>query len=189
MSYQAVPVLDTGLLEEQTYQQAQLVVRKAWFEEDRLTTLLYFILLVPLFGVFWWQFKLQPPLAWSIVGLMSYTVGFVADSYTTWRCLRLAPEFERRGVDFPLREQNPFMKDKPNLIEQWVNVSTLYSLGVGVAAWLVPGSGIAAGLAHGAAARNNEFKWRRLRVQLRLIDLKREESDMGKGQKHTESQE
>lgn len=175
MSYQALPSSAATVLGKQTYQQAQLLVRGTWYEKERLTALLYFFILIPLFGLFWWQYKLQPPLAWSILGVMAYAAGFTADSYTTWRCLRLAPEFERRGVPYPLREQNPLMKDRPGQIEQWVNVSTLYSLGVGVAAWLVPGSGIAAGLVHGAAARNNHRKWGRLRVQLRLIDLQLEE--------------
>lgn len=189
MSYQALSISDSTLLGEGTHRQAQALLRSAWYEGDLLTTILYYLLLILLFALFWWQYKLSPPLAWSVIGVIVYGVGYVVDSITTWQCFRLASEFEKRGILFPYYERNPFMKDKPGLMDQLLNVSTLYSLGVGVAAWLVPGTGIAAGLAHGGAACSNDRKLRRLRVQLRLLDLQTGANKWGKGQKHTESQE
>lgn len=188
MSYQAMPIPEGVPLGEETFRRSYTLVTKAWYEDIRGIAGFYLLLTTPLFVFLWWRYQLSPPVALSVIGLLVYLVGFVADLLTTRQTFRLVPEFERRQVIFPLEEKNPFMKEKPNLWEQIVNLSTLFSLAIAVVAWIAPAIGIAGGVVHATAASNNRRQVRRLKVQLRLLDLHAEEQK-GKGQKHTESQE
>jgi hypothetical protein len=171
MSYQVLSVPVGTSLDDHTQQQSEKLLGRAWYEGNVLPNALYFLLLFPLFGLFWWQYRLSPPLAWSMIGLAAYSAGYVADSLSTWQCFRLVPQFERRGLSFPYREGNPFMSSTPGAGEQMFNLSKLLSVGFGIIAWVVPGAGVAAGIAHGLAARSNQRKLQRLKVQLRLFDL------------------
>jgi len=171
MSYQVVPIPEGVSLGEETFKRSYTLVTKAWYEDLRGIAGFYLILTTPIFFFLWWQYQLSPPLALSVFGLVVYMVGFAADSLTTWQMFRLVPEYERRGVPFPLEEKNPFMKKEPTLWEQIVNLSTLFSLAIAVIAWIAPAIGIAGGVVHATAASNNRRQARRLNVQLRLLDL------------------
>jgi hypothetical protein len=191
MSYQATPLSGAISLEDQTYHQAKDRVAEVWYESDWLTTVLYYVLAIPLFAVFWWLYRLSPPPFWSLIGMTVYGAGWGVDTFTTWQCLRLMPVYQMRGIPYPLKERSLFMGEETGLMRQLLNAGTLYSLLVFLASWIAPALGIAGGLAHMGAAINNRRKWRRLLAQLEIVDGKQNigTQTRGKGQKHTESQE
>jgi hypothetical protein len=161
------------LTADPTYQFTEKLIPTIWYENGWLTNGLYYALVAVLFLFFWPAYQLSPPLIWSIIGVLAYGLGWLADTLTTWRCFGLMPEFHNRGLKFPLIENSPLHGEDPRLIKQVFNASSIYSLAVLLLSWFAPALGIAGGLAHAGAALNNQRKRQRLVVQLELIDAKR----------------
>lgn len=115
-----------------------LVFKEKWYQRDESwwEDVLAFLLCVSpsllLFG-------LKPPITVAIASIVLYIISEIADTHTTYQCTELKPEFEKRGVPFPLREKNRFLSDVPTLRELVFSVPTLVVLGASLMSFILPG--------------------------------------------------
>jgi hypothetical protein len=113
----------------------------------------------------------------SALGMLAFALGWIGDTYTTDRVMKLKPAFDRRGVDFPIPEQNRFLPQYPSLREQlisWVSVFSVVYLALAFYAPVVAGG--CALVVQGGQTLTNVRIWKRVKLALVYLEGAREYS-------------
>lgn len=142
-----------------------------WYENRLLPITLAFILG---FGLIQLQkaFIPSPRLGLSILGLVAEIFGFVGDTYFTHTAMRLKPEFDQRGLHFPITEAAWLLPEHPNVKDLLFSWNTLLTLVFWPLAFWVPPFGIGLFFIRTCAMATSIRQAHRLRKTLRLIDRK-----------------
>ena len=153
-----------------TYHLSYKLMPEVWYENVNLLRLAYVPVVLVLLALTLPRFSSNPPLGWSVIGSLSYAVGWIVDTTSTWLCLRLVPRFEARGLSYPVIETNPFVGARPSFGEQIFNFTSLFTIFAVVTSARFPGAGIAGGLLQIGVGINNLRQCKRLQLQLSLYD-------------------
>ncbi len=144
---------------------------EAWYE---YISQFRHVLAVSLVALSWGQLWLHwlPPQWVSAAGLAAYVGGAIYDVYATTRTFRLRSEFDRREVEFPVQETNPFLPRHPTIRDQMWNWSIVLELLL-LAAWFkFPAAAMGAALMHVCAGLNNLRLEKRMLWALQWLDGK-----------------
>lgn len=85
------------------------------------------------FSFIWW---------WSVLILILYVLSRVADMVSTLQTTALKPDFDKRGMEFPVYESNENLPDYPTRKDLLFGKTTLSEIFLGGVAFLIPGAGI-----------------------------------------------
>ncbi len=170
MSHQITVTAQAEPSRHPTYHLSYKLIPEVWYENVNLLRLAYVPVAIVLLALTLPRFSSNPPLGWSIIGSLSYAVGWIVDTTSTWLCVRLVPRFEARRLPYPVIETNPFLGARPSFVEQIFNITTLFAIFAVVTSGLFPGAGIAGGMLQVGVGINNLRQRKRLQLQLSLYD-------------------
>lgn len=143
-----------------------------WYETHWIPIALVAILLFPI-SQLQKALHINPSLSLSVLGLSVEIVGMIGDIYFTHMAMRIKPEFDKRGLEFPTAEAAWLLPDYPTLKELifgWNTVLTV--LLVWPIAFLYPLGGFAMLFGRTCAMFTNARQAKRFKKTLRLIDRK-----------------
>jgi hypothetical protein len=104
------------------------------------------------------------------LAIITFLIGWIADTWTTVYAFRLLPEYRKRGLQYPLFEWNPFLLNYPTLRDQIYSFSSLIKIITLLLTPLVPAAGWGSAWSSLSAAMNNWRNARYTRYQLEQYD-------------------
>lgn len=142
-----------------------------WYQRKWLAIVLVAITIYILGIVSITLFGLHPPLSLSLISMVVVVVALVCDVISTDRLVKVAPEYEKRGVEPWFHETNPLLPSQPTLKQQVWHVTTLLHVVVVLGVYFIPlpGWGFAAG-SFLAALNNTRYRKQAL-YELQLHDM------------------
>lgn len=153
----------------QAYYHAFEVHPLQWYEHFRLRLFLAGITM-PLLVHLQARLGIPPEIWTSIVGVGVCVICLMGDSLTTVMVMRLRPEFVRRGIEFPMQEQNRLLPRYPVLRDLVLSPTTLLALLSVPIIFFAPTVAIFLLIIEGGQAATNWRIWLRLKAALTVID-------------------
>lgn len=144
-------------------------VPRRWYQGDGrvvvfaiLTTFLGYVSVV--------AFGLRPPAILWLVSTFILLLGVAADSLTTYRVFTLKSKFDKRGLQFPIKEANPLMPNIPKPKDVFLGKPALL---VGIAmlvTFFIPLAGWGIAMSLLAVSLNNHRHRQQAQYELQLYD-------------------
>jgi hypothetical protein len=154
----------------QAFQHTFHTYPRAWYEHRVFSSrILMLALALPPFWLLA-GLKVLPSVPLSVIGVIVYFTGLALDVFSTARVSNLKPEFDRRGLVFPLYESATTFPPEPALKDILTHWHFWFMVAAVPVIYLVPTGAFAILIARLSATLSNLRQARRLKLALSQID-------------------